>query len=349
MTLALVQNIKDKINNQYERWLNARIERKGNRLVLGPRSVYVVPTRYGFIMAFVLFLLLLVATNYSNSMTFMLTFLVASICLIGMHQTYGNMSKLEFKTNPVEPIFAGQSAVFNFAVNSLNNRPRFNIFLGEPADAHNKKNSNTKNSKAIIEQAPAHITEPNAQITFKTEPLPRGEYTLARTRIWTKYPLGLFFAWAWMRLDTKVIVYPEPKSLKSLGQQFGNEDGQASTHQRGDDEYAGIRRHQITDSPQRIAWKAVARTQNMLSKEFTGTADKNNWLRYDQLLEFTPEERLSQLCQWVLECEERQTPYGLVLPNFNMPLALGESHKRQCLTALAMYDLPPHNQKSGRV
>lgn len=335
-----MQHIKDKINNQYERWLNARIQRKGNRLVLGPRSVYVVPTRYGFIMAFVLFLLLLVGTNYSNSMTFMLTFLVASICLIGMHQTYGNMSKLEFKTTPIDPIFAGQNAVFIFAVNSLNNRPRFNIYLGEPEPTDQKKID-----ESYIKQTPAHITDTHSDITFKTPPLSRGEYTLERTRIWTKYPLGLFFAWAWMRLDTKVIVYPEPKSLKSLGQAFGNEDGHASTNQRGDDEYAGIRKHQITDSPQRIAWKAVARTQTMLSKEFTGTADQNNWLRYDQLLEFTPEERLSQLCQWVLECEDRQTPYGLILPNFHIPLALGESHKHQCLTALAMYELPPHNSK----
>lgn len=346
MTLALVQNIKNKINSQYERWLNARIERKGNRLVLGTRSVYVVPTRYGFIMACVLFLLLLVATNYSNSMAFMLTFLVASICLIGMYQTYGNMSQLEFKTTPVEPIFAGQNAVFSFVVTSLNNRSRFNIYLGEPEPTDSKKSHSEKTAKEFITQIPAHITEPNAPITFKTHPLPRGEYTLERTRIWSKYPLGLFFAWTWMRLDTKVMVYPEPKSLKSLAQQFGNEDGQASTHQTGDDEYAGIRKHQITDSPQRIAWKAVARTQTMLSKEFTGTADKNTWLRYDQLLDFSPEDRLSQLCQWILDCEDSHTPYGLVLPNIHIPLSSGESHKRQCLSALALYDLPPQTSKN---
>jgi len=40
----------------------------------------------------------------------------------------------------------------------------------------------------------------------------------------------------------------------------------------GSEDFSGLRSHTPSDSPRHIAWKAVAREQPMLTKQFTGTS-----------------------------------------------------------------------------
>ena len=311
------------IRNKLQGWFNSRIERHGNSITLTGRSIYIIPTRYGFMLGAMLLGLLLGAMNYSNSLSFMLTFLLASIALLGMHYTYGNMVKLKINAGNISPVFAGQCANIPFLLSALNERPRYGLYLGD-ADR--------------LQQA-GNVEQPRAPLYFKTQALNRGRYVLPSTRIWTTFPFGIFYSWAWLKLDQVVLVYPKPESFLAKLESEGLQQGDLSSARKGDDDFAGIRRYQETDSPNRIAWKALAHSGDLLSKDFHGTTDNNIWLNYEQLSQLAPEERLSQLCQWVLDCERDHLPYGLSLPGHMIDIDLGERHKKRCLEQLAVFEV----------
>ena len=49
------------------------------------------------------------------------------------------------------------------------------------------------------------------------------------------------------------------------------------------------------------------------------------------------EQRLSQLTQWVLDCERQGETYSLRLPQRSLPAGHGMAQQRACLEALALY------------
>jgi uncharacterized protein (DUF58 family) len=106
----------------------------------------------------------------------------------------------------------------------------------------------------------------------------------------------------------------------------------------GNDDFAGLRAYHPGDSPRRIAWKADAREQGLLSKLFTGHADAHIWLDYDQLpASLGVEERLSRLTRWVLDADAARIPYGLRLAPTVIEPGNGTAHRLRCLRALALY------------
>lgn len=315
----LIQPIRIKV----DKWFDARVKNQGDSIVLTNRNTYVIPTRFGYILAFVLFGLLLAAMNYSNSMAFMLTFLLAGIAILGMHYTYGTLVRLKIEVAQSSPVFAEQSAKIPLLLTAINQTSRYGIFLGNADEL----------------QVPSNVEQARTRIYYQTEALERGRYRLPRTRIWTTFPFGLFFSWAWLRLNADVLVYPKPQSFLDQIASSNAHIGEQSSDKKGDDDFAGIRRYQETDSPNRIAWKALAHSQEMLSKDFSGTVDNQLWLDYDSLSMLEPEQRLSQLCQWILDCEREHQPYGLTLPNIEIDIDLGERHKNACLEQLALFEV----------
>ncbi|EDY86644.1 conserved hypothetical protein, putative [gamma proteobacterium HTCC5015] len=309
------------VRQRVNRWTNQRIRHSGTSIVTHGRSIYVIPTRFGLMLAALLFLLLLGAMNYTNSMAFMLTFLVTSIAILGMHFSYANLVKLEIAPKPVLPIYAGQSARFIFSVKSLNARQREMLWLGNPEE----------------EQPPGSTSD--GELVYDTPVLERGYFSLPRTRLWTCYPFGLFFVWSWLRFDTGVIVYPKPIDFGVPLSELADGTGQRSAQVTGDDDFAGIRRYQITDSPNRIAWKSLAHSREWMSKAFEGTLSEHRWLDYQQLDDLSPEQRLSQLAYWILESEREHVPYGLRLPQKELALGSGLRHQAQCLEALALCEV----------
>ena len=62
-----------------------------NRYGLTRRRIYILPTGYGYAFAALLFLLFLWSINYSNSMGFAFTFLLAAVALNSMWQAHDNL------------------------------------------------------------------------------------------------------------------------------------------------------------------------------------------------------------------------------------------------------------------
>jgi uncharacterized protein (DUF58 family) len=165
----------------------------------------------------------------------------------------------------------------------------------------------------------------------------RGWLALGRVMLETRFPLGIFRAWSYVEPDARCLVYPRPE--RSLLPQPSAESarGVLRSPTPGNDDYSGLRAYQLSDSPRHVAWKAVARSEDMLTKQFTGEAAAELWLDAARLAHLGVEQRLARLAGWVLEAERSGAQYGLRLPGTEIPPAHGELHRNACLQVLALY------------
>lgn len=306
------------------------------------RHIYILPTRFGWLYALLLIALLTGAINFSLSLGFAMTFLLAGVGSISMLHTWRNLVNLKISTHRAKPVFAGENAIFEFNVLEENNRDRFAI---SAKFSHVKLSlSNTdfnNNSQRITDKSLVDYQDIAAlsSSVFKLN-LPshqRGWLKAPRIAFATEFPVSFFHVWAYAEIDSQCLIYPTP-SLHN--QTIPSVDEQGSSGQyhnpHGDDDFAGHRTYQFGDSPKRVDWKASSREQGLLTKQFHGEASSTVWLDFAATTGENIELRISQLTRWVLDAESAKAHYGLRLPNFQLNPNTGDIHYHQCLTALAL-------------
>src|SRR5262249_47476384 len=105
----------------------------------------------------------------------------------------------------------------------------------------------------------------------------------------------------------------------------------------GTEDFRGFRDYVQGDSPRHIHWKALARGAPLLVKEYAAASQTPVVFDLDDVRARDTENRLSQLCRWIVEADRNGAVYGLGLPGVLIPLASGPVHRRRCLTALARF------------
>jgi len=290
------------------------------------RRIYILPTGQGYAFALLLFVLFLWSINYSNSMGFAFTFLLAAVALNSMWQAHDNLLGVLIHPGKAEPVFAGQEARFAFRLENREPRPRYGLAL------------------QWREQPPCYVSLPASGAVTATLSLPterRGWLRPGRIRVSTHYPLGLLRAWSWVEFEHSVLVYPQPQGRRLLPASLPSATGSGVGEQGlGSEDYAGFRLYAPGDSPRRIAWKAATRGGPLLVKQFTDQARPELWLDWRLLGIDNLEPRLAQLCRWVLQAEAKGCSYGLWLPGARIPPSQGDLHRRHCLEALALFRYP---------
>ncbi len=307
---------------RFEAWVTRRWRPSPGPIQLERRRIYILPTRYGYAFAILLFVLFLWSINYSNSMGFAFTFLLAAVAHNSMWQAHDTLLKLIIHPGSAEPVFAGQNACFGFRLENPGTKPRYGIAL------------------QWQNQLPQYIDLPAACTSVVMLTIParrRGRLRPGRIQVLTQFPLGLLVSWSWVEFETVCLVYPQPRGRRPLPVAQSGAIGGLSGQGQGSEDYAGLRAYVPGDSPRRIAWKAAARTDPLLVKRFTDQAGPELWLDWAVLGDDPVEVRLSQLCQWVLKAEYEGRYYGLRLPLVQIPPGHGDAHRRRCLEALALF------------
>jgi uncharacterized protein (DUF58 family) len=167
----------------------------------------------------------------------------------------------------------------------------------------------------------------------------RGWLRPGRITVYTRFPLGLFHAWAYINIEMQALVYPLPSSDRKLPAEVLVQDGSSGDQGRGDDDFASLRPYHPGDSLRHVHWKALAREQGLVTKQFGGGVSEQLWLKWEMLGNLPTEEKLSRLTRWVLEADSRGMAYGLILPNIEITPQRGDGHRRHCLEALALYNI----------
>ena len=293
-------------------------------VVLVHRRVYIVPARLGWLFAETLAILLIGSINYSLSLGFALTFLLAGMGLAGMVHTARNLARIAISVGRAEPVFAGESAQFRLY---LDGGPGFD----RPAILARHLAAGSQ----LVVDVPAGGL---AELVLAVPAARRGWLPLGRVMLETRFPLGLFRAWSYIEPAGRCLVYPNPERSALPPPSAEAAAGALRTQTTGNDDFAGLRGYQPSDSPRHVAWKAAARSDVMLTKQFTGEAAAELWLDWQLLpARMGPEQRLSRLAGWVLAAERAGAHYGLRLPGLEIAPHRGDSHRAACLQALALY------------
>lgn len=302
------------------------------------QRIYILPTRFGYVFAFFLIVMLLGAINYSNSMGHLLVFLLASLGHTTMLHTHRNLAKIELKHVHAEPVFCGQAAKFNMVINNLNERDIHQLDIA----SRQKEVKSWNPLKKIVtgftcNSVLTHIPPQQTAITIVALPTEqRGYQALGTIQLNSQFPLGLFKSWTNYKNDSQVLVYPKPEGELPLPNAIGSGDRFKQTREKGLDDFAGFNNYRTGDPVHTIAWKAVARDEVLRTKQFSGAQSGRRCLSWDEATGNT-EKRLSQLCKWLLDSENVATSYRLELPNKRIDYGTGEKHLNECLTALALY------------
>jgi uncharacterized protein (DUF58 family) len=314
------------LKQQFQNWL-FRPKTDSGTVKLTQRRIFIVPTRQGAGLALVLLIMLLGDINYNLSLGYALTFLLGTIALMAMIYTFRNMAQLEVMAGHAEPVFAGSDAQFVFHFRNRGRQDRHQLTLRDEAGHH------------VTFDIPA---QQSAEVRLSLPAAKRGWLSAGRLTLFTEFPLGFYYAWSYLQFDTRCLVYPRPAPRQPLPP--SSLQGNAGNHHAaGEDDFAGLRNYAAGDTSARIAWKALAREQGLQVKQFSTQTGQELWLDWANLPHLSPEHRLEVLTRWVLDADTQGLIYGLRLPDIILPLAQGNSHRAECLRALALSGLasPP--------
>lgn len=309
-----------------DRWVLARVRRHPGPIQIERRRIYILPTRFGYGFALMTLVMLLGAMNYSNSLAFALSFLLAALGLVCMHHTHATLLGLQLRAGPAAPVFAGGSARFEVRLENPGRRERYSVQISWPHGT----------AEHMADAAPGA----SVPLRLGAPAVRRGWLRAGVFSISTEFPLGLFHAWTWAELDMACLVYPRPAPPGLMPPTASGTGGEAAGGRAGQDEFAGLRSYQRGDSLHAIHWKSLPKLQSPMVKQFSDTLSTERWLDWDSLPSLEPEARLSQLTRWVLDADNEDAAYGLRLPGSVLVPGRGEAHRQACLRTLALYGLP---------
>lgn len=290
-------------------------------IILNKRRIYIMPSAFGSLFGLVLFIMLFGSVNYNNNMGFAVTFLLASVGIISIIHSNANLSLLSIRATASNPSFCGEPARFYLHISTKNASEKYSISaINEFSEAQT--------------DVLAHET---SKITIKVPTKTRGYINLGKFRISTDYPLGIVRAWSWLYPDAKCLVYPAPEVNAPAPDWMGDSAANINNSDAIDD-FQGFRHYQPGDSPKHIFWKRFPMTDTLLTKQFASGHEQDRWLNWSSVADLPIEQAVSRLTQWVLHCSDSDLKYGLILPDKKIDFGNGESHRHNCLKALALYN-----------
>lgn len=291
------------------------------------RQLYILPTKIGWMLGCIIFALLIISIKYSHQGAFLLTFLLASIGQVTSLYTHKNLLKISLSASPAKSVFAGEQAEFPITINNPTSSKKYSIWL--LCDKHSEHLClNEEQSKTIV---------------AKIQTNQRGMLSIPDIILTSHYPIGILFSWTKAFFaPANCIVYPQAKNLLNTPELISNNNSDASkvnqTNLSGSDEFSTLKPYETSDRLRDIHWPSLAKTQQLISKQFTDPTTHIHLFNWQQVASLSLEDKLSQLTFWICEAEKKQQKYQLSIPRFTSGLDLGSAHLHQCLTVLATWD-----------
>lgn len=297
-------------------------------VTLTQRRIFIIPTKQGFTLCFVLVLMLLGNINYNLSLGYVLTFLLTMMAVMSMLHAFRNLAHLEIRAGRADAVFSGEAAQFIFHFDNRSKLSRYQLCLIQTGESFW-----ATTTSPIQFDAPA---QQDTEVTFPLHATRRGWLQTGRLTLYTEFPLGLFYSWSYLHFDTRCLVYPKPLSDAPLP--FGSSpDGTGKRSVAGDEDFAGLRKYAAGDALPRIDWKAYARERGLQVKQFSTPLGEELWLDFSEAPDRSEEEKLARMTRWVLDAETQGLRYGLRLPDGELPTNNGIAHRDECLRRLALF------------
>ncbi len=304
------------------RWMRPR-RAEALPIVLDRRRIYILPTGFGLFLAVVLGAMLLGALNYNNNPALLLGFLLAATALLSLHAGHLALSGIGLRLARGQPVHAGEPLSLTLQMDAKRSFPRTGLVL---------EVDGTRTVFALPGIDPVDV-ELNLPTTT------RGWLHPGRIRISTTQPLGLARAWAYFWPEQGLLVYPALETHTPPLPTFAG----AGTHGRvlaQGEEPHHLRNYRVGDPPRQVAWKASARANKLLVREYEARSDRDLKLDWHALTGLAHEARIRRLASWVVQADRLNVRYRLSLPAQAIGPGQGHAHRHACLRALALL---PHD------
>jgi uncharacterized protein (DUF58 family) len=329
------------VRSRLQRWFENRLPLHDS-VILTQRTVYILPTAPGLMLAVTLLTLLVASINYQLNLGYLLTFLLAGSAVVGMHVCHGTLRGLAMHLIAPGAHYTGASTAFYINLTNGRRSTRHGIGLSvlDPVAVDGNKDSARHWAWTDV---PAQGSS-TVQVAFR--PARRGLHRLPTLTAETRFPLGTFRVWTVWRPAAQMLVYPAPElhapPLPPGEPRTGG--AAAAIKAQASGEFEGVRSYRRGDPMKLVVWKKAAAASEQASSEGGGLVVRDTqqaqqhelWLDFQQTGSGGIEHKLSRLCAWVLQAERLGLAYGLRLPAREIKPASGEAHKRQCLEALAL-------------
>lgn len=309
------------LGHQLERWLPALLRRRHDEplpIRLHRRRLYVLPTGFGLFAALVFFVMQLGALNYNNNPALLFTFMLGAACFVSVFRGFRNINGLSLEALRALPCHAGD--VLELTLHARCRPGQGQRIRLEHLDA--RVQADADDSGALT-------------WTLKLPTTRRGWLHPGDLALSTRWPLGLFQIWSWLRPDWRALVYPaaerQPPPLPQAGRQAA-----ARTARSGDEDLRMLRPYQPGDGLGRVAWKASARSADLIVRELERPEGQDVVLDWHALAGLGYEQRIARLTAWVLEAQRVGLRWTLQLPDARLGPDLGQAHAARCLRALAL-------------
>jgi uncharacterized protein (DUF58 family) len=336
----------DWLRHRWQRWWEARLPRR-DQLTLNQRNLYILPTRAGWSFGVVFLVLLLASINEQINLGYALSFLLGGASMAALYQTHGNLHGISLRLLTLRSVHAGQ--VLRVGI-MLNNRHRTLGRYGLQITAGPKAPEGTTEGPGTPQHAElAPGSDCTVEVDVATDC--RGWLTLPRITIDTRFPLGLFRAWAYWMPQTRVLIWPalDPHAPPlPIGHRLETDEPGQRTASVSADMPEGLRDYRRGDPMRWIAWKKSSQTlaagTGLVSREHAQGHSPDLWLDFERspgMAGLSAETRLSRLATWLIQAEQSASAhgpvYGLSLPGTTVPCGAGTHHLRLCLDTLATW------------
>jgi len=266
-------------------------------------------------------------SSQNNAAVYLLFFALTAVFLVSIPHTLINLAGVTVRLESVPPAFVGQEVSLPLEIMNDSRATRIGIELAL---------SGSDRARERIDCIPAHKA---ARVTLRFPARQRGEHCIGALCLTSAYPLGFIRFLKKFASSQTYIVYPKPAGELRLPLSFvRRHDGRPLTDFGEGDDFAGVRPYVHGESQRHIDWRAVARGQSLMTKQFTAEAEGVVYLDFSALRSADAEEKLSQLALWVIEAERARRPYGLRLTGMEIPPAIGQVHFHLCLRALSLFE-----------
>jgi len=287
---------------------------------------FVYPTISFAGLLFVLAAMWYAASSQNSPAVYLLLFTLMAVFLVSIPHTLTNLAGVTIALQSAKPAFAGEEVSLPVEVMNESRATRHGIDLALSSSGRERKR---------VDYIPSGKA---ARVTLQFPGRQRGEHRIGALCLTSAYPLGFIRFLKKFAVSQTYLVYPKPAGdLQLPSSRARSADVRPQADFGEGDDFAGVRAYVPGESQRHIDWKAVARGQPLMTKQFAAEAEGAVYLDFSALDFSDVEKRLSQLALWVIQAERARRLYGLRLPGTEIPAAVGQSHFHQCLRALSLF------------
>jgi uncharacterized protein (DUF58 family) len=331
---ALLSELRPRV----QRWLFRNHAEPLGDVTLDRRRIFILPTRAGLLFAVVALTVWFGSLNFNLQLGYLLSFMVLSIALVGMYQTHRNLVHLAVREQRAAPVHAGEIAAFEFVIDNPTDEARYAVNLAFVLPRRRRSPARRAPEEPMQGVWVDVAASSSARVSIGLPTRRRGRRACPRVRISTRFPFGLWEAWAYVSPQMTTVVYATPeKDAPPLPLGSGGDRDVANGIVAGNDDFAGVRPYRPGDPLKSIAWRLAARSEELSVKLFESSAGEETLLAFDALPTSLPlEQRIGRLTRWVLVAEAAGLRYSLSIPGVQIGTGTGPLQRARCLEALAL-------------